>query len=648
MNRLLPLLLLVCALVVPAQAQDAPIHNRDAFTALDLPDPDALRRADGSPGDAYWQQRADYHIRATLDTVANRIDGTVTLTYTNNSPDALDAVWLQLDQNLFAIGSRGASIQPADSRWRGSFEGGGYQITRVTVGETGYSPRYLIDDTRMRVALNEPLAPHGGTIALTLDYNFLIPQYGADRMGRLKTARGTVYELAQWYPRVYVYDDVHGWNTLPYYGQGEFLLDYGDYELELTVPHDVIVASTGTLENPGDVLTAEQQARLNRARTSEETVMIVAPDEVGTPGSRPAGSGMLTWRFKADNVRDVSWAASRAFIWDAAGWDGVLLQSTYPHEGLGTGEQEGWEMSTQYLRHTIRHYSEQWFRYPYPVATNVAGVVGGMEYPMIVFCSVNARGQGLFGVTDHEFGHTWFPMIVGSDERRYAWMDEGFNTFINYYSNLAFYGDDARRAGSMSPDYISNLMRQTDTPIFTFPDQIRRTDLGFLAYRKPGYGLRLLREYILGPERFDLAFRQYIDEWAYKHPKPSDFFRTMENVAGEDLAYFWKGWFYTNDLFNQGITNVAETGDGVDVTIENLGDLILPTTLSIVYADGTTETRRIPAIAWATSDTFTEHIDKPVRGVMLDPDALLPDVDRANDVWGEGLITQPTPPRGGR
>src|SRR5690606_11419192 len=274
--------------------------------------------------------------------------------------------------------------------------------------------------------------------------------------------------------------DVNGWNPMPYIGQGEFYLEYGDFDVSITVPRDFIVAATGELAHPADVLTAEQQHRLERARPSAETAMIVSPHQIGAATTPPAGDGPLTWHFRASNVRDFAWAASRAFIWDAAGWQGVLLQSVYPREGIGTAAQPGWEMSTQYVRHTISHYSEEWFPYPYPSATNVAGIVGGMEYPMIVFCGVTARDQGLFGVTDHEFGHSWFPMVVGSDERRYAWMDEGFNTFLNHYSNLAYYGDDAQRAQRTRAPYIVEQMKAptSDQPILTHPDDIRPEGLG--------------------------------------------------------------------------------------------------------------------------------------------------------------------------
>ncbi len=316
----------------------------------------------------------------------------------------------------------------------------------------------------------------------------MIPEYGADRMGRMEGEDGWVYELAQWYPRVYVYDEVEGWNPMPYLGQGEFYLEYGSFDVEITAPRDFIVVGSGELLNPADTWPAEQRRRLERASTSAETVAIVSADEVGEDAVRPDGSGPVTWRFRIANARDFAWAASRAFILDAASWDGTLLMSAYPKEGLGDDANPGWEMSTQYLCHTIRHYSEEWFRYPYPVAVNVAGVVGGMEYPGIVFCGVGARGQGLFGVTDHEFGHIWFPMIVGNDERRHAWMDEGFNTFINHYSNLEYYGLESSRASRTSGPYIAGQMAApfADQPIMTHPTCFEEARSGSSPTESPG------------------------------------------------------------------------------------------------------------------------------------------------------------------
>ena len=657
MHRLSPLLLLALALATgPASAQqgrtseEEPEHNLAAFAPLDLPTPNAYRAADGRPGEAYWQQRADYHIEAALDPATHRVTGTETVTYTNNSPLPLDALWMQLDQNLFGSQSRGGALQGEDSRWRGAFADGGYDITRVEVvqGNERQEAVYFIDDTRMRIMLGSPVPPGGGTVDVEVDFAFTVPEYGADRMGRLDVAGGTVYEIAQWYPRLYVYDDASGWNPLPYLGQGEFYLEYGDFDLEITVPRDFIVTATGELLNPDEVLTEEQQSRLARARESQVPVHIIFPDEVGREATRPAGPDTLTWKFRAEDVRDVAWAASQAFIWDAAGYETTLVQSFYPQEGLGDGEAPGWEEATTYGRHAIQHYSETWHPYPYPVATSVAGIVGGMEYPMIQFSSVQARSQSLFGVIDHELGHNWFPMLVGSDERRHAWMDEGFNTFINYYSNLAFYGDDAERTARVASSTVAGRMQEpiADQPIGTAPDLIRQEGLGFLAYRKPAAGLILLREEVLGPERFDLAFKAYIDRWAYKHPQPADFFRTMEDVSGERLDWFWRGWFFSTDVLDQAVAAVESAEDRTRITLENRGGLVMPATLEIAYANGTVERRRIPAEAWTTSDTHVETVEgtRPIASVRLDPDSVLPDVNRRNDRWSPQVRLTPQEP----
>ena len=425
-----------------------PPTNDALFAPLDLPTPNRYRASDGRPGVDYWQNETDYQIAVSLAPDTHTISGTVTLTYTNNSPYALPHLWMHLEQNLFAPGSRGALRTPADSRWRGSFEDGGYRLGQVTVDRQPVEP--LVDDTRMRIDLPEPLEGEGGMVSITVPYSFVIPEYGADRMGRLDTERGMIYQLAQWFPRAAVYDDVHGWNVMPYLGQGEFYLNYGDYDLELTVPSTMTVVSTGELLNPMEVYTPTQRQRVAEARRSSDRVYIVEPDEVGTASARPSQTGTTTWRFRAENVRDVAWAASSSFILDAANAavelaDGstndVLIMSAYPHEGLGTPEEPGWEEATRFGRASILNNS-RWYPYPYPVAISVAGVVGGMEYPMFQFSGVERRHMSLFGVIDHELGHNWFPMIVGSDERRYAWMDEGFNSFLNTFSNVAYYDEN--------------------------------------------------------------------------------------------------------------------------------------------------------------------------------------------------------------
>ncbi|MFB6272809.1 MAG: M1 family aminopeptidase, partial [Salinibacter sp.] len=378
------------------------------------------------------------------------------------------------------------------------------------------------------------------------------------------------------------------------------------------------------------------------ARQSRETVMIIDSTEVGDASTRPDGSGPLTWRYTADKVRDFAWAASSAFIWDAAqaktGQRTVLAQSFYPKEGLGTGKKPGWEKSTKFVQHSIEFYSDFVAPYPYPNAINVAGRVAGMEYPQIVFCDVNSRGRDLFGVTDHEFGHSWFPMVVGSDERRWAWMDEGLNTFINQYSRLDYYGKGRVPPAKVMTGLSKYVTKQMGSPmgnqpIMTYADRIRDKALGLLAYLKPGYGLMVLREHVLGPKRFDSAFKAYFDRWAYKHPKPADFFRTMEEVTGEDLDWFWRSWFYETDTMDQAVDSVA-TGDTTRVVVEQRDELMLPMTVRLTYQDGSSQKRRVPTAAFYTQDTNTLRVTKDsLKKVVIDPKRILPDMNRGNNTW---------------
>ncbi|MDZ4700319.1 MAG: M1 family aminopeptidase [Rhodothermales bacterium] len=629
--RLASLLLLLAG---PAGAQNA------AFDALPVPAPTAYRSASGAPGEHYWQQRADYRIEAVLDPVTHRIEGTVTILYTNNSPHALDYLWLHLDQNLFAPNSRGARLHGADSRWRGAFEGGGMTVDAVTVSINGelaaIEPE--IDDTRLRIPLQTPLLPGGAVAEVSMDFAFVVPEHGADRMGRLDVEQGPLYQIAQWYPRMAVYDDVEGWNAMPYLGQGEFYLEYGDFDVSLTAPSDFLVVATGELANPEEVYTDEQRRRLERAMTSDETIAIVEPGEVGRRESRPGGEGLLTWRFLASNVRDFAWAASPAFILDAASYNGILLLSAYPREGLGTTRAPGWERATDYLRHALKHHAETWHPYPYPTAITVAGRVRGMEYPMVIFCALDDRGQELYGVTDHEIAHTWFPMLVGSDERRYGWMDEGFATFITYFTNRAMYGDAAERLAWASPEYVADQMRAplAAQPSMMPADHIQREAVGFLSYRKPAFGLLLLREYILGPDRFDAAFRTYIARWAYRHPQPADFFRTIEDATGEDLTWFWRGWFYGSAAFNPSLepTEAAGRQSPPTFAIHQPNGVLLPIDVRFEYVDGTSETMRLSVDGYAQQDYIVVVARAAeLRSVHIDPDHLLPDVDRSDNQW---------------
>lgn len=599
------------------------------------------RAATGEPNVGYWQNRADYQINVSLNDSTNEIKGSVIITYKNNSPHFLPFLWLQLDQNLFDKDSRGQARMPVGQRSRygdanTSFVGG-YKLSDVKVENE--KADYIISDTRMQIRLPKSVKPGGDVIKIKIDYSFTLPKYGADRCGILSTKNGDIYAVAQWYPRMCVFDDVQGWNTNPYLGPSEFYLEYGDFNFNITAPASHIVVASGELQNPAEVLTTIQIKRLEEARNSDKTVMIRTDKEVTDPSSRPKEK-TLTWKFKMQNARDVSWASSKAFIWDAArmnlpnGKKG-LAQSVYPVEAKGNSK---WGRATEFTKGSIENYSKRWLPYPYPVATNVASNVSGMEYPGIVFCGSNSGGKGLWGVTDHEFGHTWFPMIVGSNERKYGWMDEGFNTFINTiasqdFNNGEFKDDDSKE------NIIPYIFGPNSESIFNTPDAMKEANIGATLYYKPGYGLELLRNNILGPDRFDYAFREYIKRWAYKHPTPWDFFHTMDNAAGEELSWFWKGWFVENYKLDQAILSVtydrSMPSNGAIVTLANLQQMAMPVLLSYETKSGIKGTKELPVEIWNNTATFKVKLDtkEELKSVTIDEARQFPDVNFANNKW---------------
>ncbi|MCC7397631.1 MAG: M1 family metallopeptidase [Planctomycetes bacterium] len=597
------------------------------FSPLDLPTPNRQRTASGAPGPDYWQQRVDYRIAATLDPEARTVTGKEHITYHNHSPEALDYLWVHLEQNILRKDSIGAQIGGGAAVGGDSDYNDGVQLGKVAAGATTLA--YHVYDTMMRVDLPQPIAA-GATFEFDIEWSFAVPQRVFRRYGTMETPKGTIWELAQWFPAVAVYDDVHGWNTLPYIGTGEFYMNFGDVELALTVPRDHLVVASGVLQNPEQVYTTTQLERFAAAQKSRDTIVIRGQDEVGDPSTRPAGEGPLTWRFRAENVRTVAWASSPAFLLDACTADGVLVQSAYSEASLPV-----WSQSTAMLATAIEGYNKRWFPYPYPVATNVAGIEGGMEYPMIIFCSGrNRRSEGgLYGVTTHEIGHNWFPMLVNTDERRHAWMDEGFNTFINKYSTADWFKDHSPN----KPSSYAGMLRAPGIPVVTRADRLNGMQLGILQYEKTGVGLQILREYILGPERFDHAFRTYIRRWAFKSPQPADFFRTMEDAAGMDLAWFWRGWFLEDAMFDQAIERVRQPTSriGARVVVVNKERQVMPLTLRATFVDGSTETRRLPVELWFQSDRVSVTLESlgKVKEVRLDPEQMLPDVDRSNNVW---------------
>ena len=625
-----------------------------AFAPLTLPTlPSATRSAGGVPGPAYWQNRADYRIDATIDTKSHILTATETIDYTNNSPDALDVLWVQLDQNIYRRDSRAAAMPQRPGRHADEFTDG-YRLGAIKVQVGGVqasgaerTPESIVTDTRLQLRLSSPLAGRGGHARIRIAYSYTVPGDWGGRTAVTSTPHGDIYEIAQWFPRMAVYDDLRGWDTAPYLGSGEFYLEYGDIDYAVTVPSDYIVAGSGSLQNPDDVLSAVQRDRLARAAGSDATIMVRSPSEIGsgTP------DGTKTWRFHMAHTRDVAFAASPAFVWDAAridlpGGGHALAMSVYPPESTGASR---WGRSTEYVKFAIEHFSARWFAYPWPVMVNLGGHGAGMEYPGIVFDDKLDAGKDLFWITTHEVGHSWFPMIVGSNERRDAWMDEGFNTFIDVYASDAFnHGEYAPKRDSEYAEHGGNpaseilpMLADRHAPITLTPaDQINEVYRHPVSYFKPALGLVLLREQILGPQRFDPAFRAYIAAWAYKHPSPSDFFRFMDSEAGEDLSWWWRAWYFDNETMDLSLDKAVyidgSYAHGLRVTVTARDRLVMPATIEIRFIDGAVQRATLPVEAFFKGGTATLDVstDKQVRDVTIDPDHALPDSDRSNNRRG--------------
>jgi len=540
-------------------------QNKFAQLGEELPTPNEYRNAAGAPGHAYYQQKADYDIEVRLDDKKQRIYGEETITYTNNSPDQLDYLWIQLDQNMRAEDSdsklitieRMEDFRSIDDVVKREFKfDGGFKIEEVK-STSGKDMRYAINKTMLRIDLDQPLKD-GASVSFSIKWWYNIN----DRMkigGRsgyeyFEDEDNYLYTIAQWFPRMCVYNDVEGWQNKQFLGRGEFALAFGDYEVAITVPGDHIVGATGVLQNESSVLSSEQRSRLKKARTADAPVMIVTQAEAEAKEKEKA-KDEKTWIFKAENVRDFAFASSRKFIWDAqnqsVGNKNVLCMSYYPKEGNPLWER----YSTKLVAHTIKTYSKYTIDYTYPVAISVHSKWIGMEYPMICFNGGRPEADGtysertkygMWGVIIHEVGHNFFPMIINSDERQWTWMDEGLNTFVQYLTEQEWERGYPSRRG---PAYmIADYMRgDTDyiSPIMTNSESIWQ--FGNNAYGKPATALNILRETIMGRELFDYAFKKYCERWAFKHPTPADFFRTMEDASAVDLDWFWRAWFFTTD-----------------------------------------------------------------------------------------------------
>lgn len=540
-----------------------------------LPTPNTYRTASGAPGEAYWQQKADYKIKVTLNEDKQTITGSETITYFNNSQDNLSYLWIQLDQNMRAQDSQTPQVTPNDISsdkiytWTlqkdfSDFDGG-FKLTAVK-DVKGNDLTYVVNKTMMRLNLPEALKP-GQNVSFSIDWWFNVN----DRMkmgGRggyeyFPKDDNYLFTIAQWFPRMAVYSDVEGWQNKQFLGRGEFALVFGDYDVEITVPSDHIVASTGDFQNAKEVLTSTEYDRFEKAKNSEKQVIIVTQAEA-TKKEKAKSSKKSTWHFTAENVRDFAFASSRKFIWDAqmvkVNDKKPLAMSFYPKEGNPLWEKE----STKAVAHTLRTYSRMTIDYPYPVAISVHSASIGMEYPMICFNFGRPAEDGTYtdqlkwrtiGVIVHEVGHNFFPMIINSDERQWTWMDEGLNTFVQSVTQKENYPIMPRRRGEATTiiDYMKGDPENI-RPIMTNSEQIRQ--FGNNAYGKPASALTILRETIMGEEEFDHAFKEYATRWAFKSPEPADLFRTMEDASGVDLDWYWKGWFYTIDNVEIELSNV--------------------------------------------------------------------------------------------
>lgn len=596
------------------------------------------RTPSGEPGPDYWTNTAEYDLDATVNPTSNTLRGTGTIRYRNNAPDTLRQLVVHLRQNIHEKGAM---------RNRTAEVTGGMAVDRLDLGGADTLRRvrsrqqlqrlgqgYAIQDTRMVIFPPGPFPPDT-TVTLNVDWHFRIPGPDNFRMGQ----DGEVYFIAYWYPQMAVYDDVHGWRAQPYQGDGEFYMGYGDYDVSITVPEGWLVGSTGTLQNPDAVLTDSVRARLDRARRSDRVVSVVDSTERGAGSATamaPAGDSTLTWTFAAEDVRDFAFGTSDDFVWDATSAEtgkGTAMIHAFYRPSRST-----WARSAEFARFSIENLSDMIVPYPYPQMTTVEGPIGGgMEYPMITHIGQYESAEGLFGVTYHEISHMWFPMLVGTDEKTYAWLDEGTTTFNETEGRNDFFPD--QDAWARSEHYYFRLAPSVTTPPMRHADRypVDGPDRFVASYDKPGVMLHALRG-ILGEDTFFEAYRAYAERWVYKHPTPYDFFNTFEDVAGRELDWFWRGAFYETWVLDQAVSSVEATDDGVVVTVTDAGRLPMPVLLEAEYADGRTVERRIGVEPWLNGKRAVEVTLRPgtVTRVTIDPDQMLPDFDRTNNVWETG------------
>ncbi|MCK9409914.1 MAG: M1 family metallopeptidase [Bacteriovoracaceae bacterium] len=612
------------------------------------------RLPNGQPSLHYWQQQTEYTVKASLDARNNILRGTGTITYFNNSPDTLTSIVWHLYQNVFRKDSSPRKMEQHSNR--AEVISKGIEIESMAINGSVVAP--MVDETIMETPLDSPLLPKT-TATISVTWNYDIPKDADLRTG----SDGKNFGMGQWYPQIAVYDDVRGWNRTQYLGIAEFYTEYGNWNVELTVPKNFILASTGTLTNANEVLSPEQFTRFN-ALTKDSTTRIILPDEIDSTSDMISADSTI-WKFSAENVRDFAWAASPNFVWDGTMTnDGVRIYAFYhPDEYTAStpllmSDASNWNKGAQIAKHSIEHFSKNFGRYVYPQATVVSGPVVGMEYPMMIFAESGDAVINTLGYTIvHELGHEWFPMMVGSNETNYPFMDEGFDTYITSTAMEAQFGDNGMlkkefvdKYSWMNPPssntrlfeqrfYLFSALEDNEAAIMSHPYLIPSNQYGIMAYNKPGSVLVMLED-LMGKEKFSQAMNEYFSRWVYKHPYPADFFNTMEDAAGRDLDWFWNQWFdqtWKLDMSVNDVKNEASNGQWHStITLENEEQAVMPATLRLILADGTSRDIRFSETIWSKGPIAAIVVDSlpaKVTNVMIDPELRLSDVDRLNNSW---------------
>jgi len=590
----------------------------------------AQRNVLGIPPSDYWQNAANYLLEVELDDQTHKITGVAEIEYTNNSPHPLTYLWFHLDQNAFKANSVATLSGQSDDRFANSVTEG-MNIISIKNEKQDLINRTSIEGTKMQVRLKSSIPANGGIIKLKIEYEYTIPEKGSDRTGRGKAGEDYIYSVAQWYPRVAVFDDLRGWNLLPYRGTGEFFCEYGNFEYKVTLPSDYIVAGSGELQNRKKLFKRKFNKRFNKIKADEITNIITEEDLAGKIlGTKRKKT---TWHFKLDNTRDVSWGASKRFLLDATianiGDKEEVLCLNYYLPNLDVA----WKTGVNHLKTSIEFYSKTWYKYKYKTMTLMASTEGGIEYPTFTFVPYNRTGNGLWTTIDHEVAHNWFPMMIGTNERRHFWLDEGLVTFMGYYA--------AQEVPFSS--YMTNIkamserIAQTNTcNSMTIPDDYSCDGFYDAMYFKPALGYIILREVILGREPFDRAFKSFMRKWAFKHPTHEDMFQHFNNVAGKDLTWFWEDWYNSDKKLDQAIVDVQQKDDTITISMANKLDLKMPVILTFTYEDKSMTTQTLPAQVWAKSDKFTyKYVTNKanVTKVEIDKAGMFPDVVRKNNVF---------------